>query len=150
MVYKKDKTKKRKNILSNSGFKEKIVIKFLVLLNMVKLYHWKTCSYAAHKASDELYDILNKNIDKFIEILLGKLDGNRVHLEEIHQIPLIDFSNGPSFDKDMKREINLFKTYLVDLDNEPSLKSMTNSDLFTIRDEILGSLNQFLYLLTFN
>jgi hypothetical protein len=139
-IYKKDKPFKH--------FKEKIVMKFLVVLNMTKLYHWKTCNYAAHKASDELYDVLNKNVDRFVEVMLGKLNGERVNLENVKMIPLIDFPSGNHFDDDMKREINHFKNYLVDLDNEPVLKSMSNSDLFTIRDEILAALNQFLYLLS--
>ena len=142
----KRNTKKNRK---QSSFKEEIVKMFLVLLNMVKLYHWKTCSYAAHKASDELYDSLNKNIDKFVEVLLGKLNGKRVNLTNEKTIPLIDFSNGPTFDEDMKREIMKVKSYLVNLDNNYFLLEMSNSDLFNIRDEILGSLNQFLYLLSF-
>ena len=42
------------------------------MLNVVKIYHWKTFSYATHKATDELYEELNENIDKFVEVLLGK------------------------------------------------------------------------------
>jgi hypothetical protein len=142
----KRNTKKNRKQFS---FKEEIVRMFLVLLNMVKLYHWKTCSYAAHKASDELYDSLNKNIDKFVEVLLGKLHGKRVNLTNEKTIPLIDFLNGPRFDEDMKSEIMKVKKYLIDLDNNSFLLEMSNSDLFNIRDEILGSLNQFLYLLSF-
>jgi hypothetical protein len=141
----------RKNIYKKKpfkSFKEEIVMKFLIVLNMTKLYHWKTCNYAAHKASDELYDVLNKNIDRFVEVMLGKLNGERVNLENVKMMPLIDFPSGKHFDDDMKREVNQFKSYLVDLDNEPILKSMSNSDLFTIRDELLAALNQFLYLLS--
>jgi hypothetical protein len=141
----------RKNIYKKKptqSFKEKIVMKFLVVLNMTKLYHWKTHNYAAHKASDELFDVLNKNIDKFVEVMLGKINGERVNLDNVKMIPLIDFPSGNHFDEDMKREINHFKSYLVDLDNEPILKAMSNSDLFTIRDEMLAALNQFLYLLS--
>jgi len=76
MVSKKYTIKNRKSL----GFKEEIVQKFLVLLNTVKLFHWKTTSFAAHKASDELYSSLNSNIDKFVEVLLGKLNGERVQL----------------------------------------------------------------------
>ena len=42
-----------------------------------------------------------------------------------------------------------FKTYLVGLNENSALKGMTNTDLFNIRDTILGDMNQFLYLLTF-
>ena len=143
MVSRKHTIKNRKSL----GFKEEIVQKFLVLLNTVKLFHWKTTSFAAHKASDDLYSSLNTNIDKFIEILLGKLNGERVQLTTVHQIPLIDFPNNNfSF---IRSEMEKYKRYLVDLDNNSFLKKMSNTDLYTIRDEILGSLNQFLYLLTF-
>jgi len=138
--------KKNKHYINN--FKEQIVMKFLVVLNMTKLYHWKTCNYAAHKASDELHDVLSKNIDRFVEVMLGKLNGERVHLENVKSIPLIDFPSGNHFDDNMKSELNHFKSYLVNLDNQPFLKSMSNSDLFTIRDELLASINQFLYLLS--
>ena len=143
MVSKKYTQKNRRNL----GFKEEIVQKFLVLLNTVKLFHWKTTSFAAHKASDELYSSLNSNIDKFVEVLLGKLNGERVQLTSVHNIPLLDFPNH-NFSS-MKIEIEKNKKYLIDLDNNSFLRRMSNPDLYTIRDEILGSLNQFLYLLTF-
>ena len=143
------KTKKNiKKYKYSTNFKEQIVIKFLVVLNMTKLYHWKTYNYAAHKASDELYEVLSKNIDRFVEVMLGKLNGERVNLENVKTIPLIDFPSGNHFDDDMISELTLFKSYLVELDNKPFLNSMTNSDLFTIRDEMLASINQFLYLLS--
>ena len=75
----------RRNFNSSSSsnkmnqFEKEITIKFLEMLMMVKLYHWKTTSYATHKATDELYTSLNENIDKFIEVLLGKA-GNRIGL----------------------------------------------------------------------
>jgi hypothetical protein len=143
MVSRRHTIKNRKNL----GFKEEIVQKFLILLNTVKLFHWKTTSFAAHKASDELYSSLNSNIDRFVEVLLGKLNGERVQLTSVHQLPLLDFPNQNfSF---IKTEIEKYKRYLVDLDNNSFLKKMSNADLYTIRDEILASLNQFLYLLTF-
>jgi len=132
-----------------TGFKERLIIRFLVVLNMVKLYHWKTCNYASHKASDELYKSFNDNMDRFVEVLLGKMNGGRINLTSVKTIPLIDFPSGGDFNKKMKKEIESFKGYLVNLDNEPFMKTMSNADLWTIRDEILASLNQFLYLLTF-
>ena len=47
---------------------------FLEMLNTVKLYHWKTYSYSTHNATNELYKDLNKYIDEFIEVLLGKTE----------------------------------------------------------------------------
>jgi hypothetical protein len=54
----KNKNFTRKNIKINS-FQKEVTCKFLEILLMVKLYHWKTHSYATHKATDQLYDDLN-------------------------------------------------------------------------------------------
>jgi DNA-binding ferritin-like protein len=125
-------------------FQREITIKFLEILLMVKLYHWKTTSYATHKATDELYSKLNSNIDSFIEVLLGK-SGLRTDLMNHKNIRLVDLSSQES----LKREIYNFKDYLVGLNNNVAMKIMSNTDLFNIRDAILGDMNQFLYLLTF-
>ena len=139
----------RKNRNSNSGsslsaFQKQITIVFLEMLMMVKLFHWKTHSYATHKATDELYESLNENIDKFIEVLLGKT-GSRIDLMSNRTIKLIDLNS----QEELKSKIMSLKSYLVGLDNNKALSTMRNSDLFNIRDEILSNLNQFLYLLTF-
>ena len=139
-------TRKNKKYSSSSlgAFQKQITVVFLEMLMMVKLFHWKTHSYATHKATDELYEKLNENIDHFIEVLLGKT-GSRIDLMGQKSISLIDLSS----QEKLKSKIMYFKSYLVGLDNNKALSTMSNSDLFNIRDEILGNLNQFLYLLTF-
>ena len=127
-----------------SAFQKQITVVFLEMLMMVKLFHWKTHSYATHKATDELYASLNEHIDSFIEVLLGKT-GSRIDLMRNRTIKLIDLNS----QEQLKSKITSFKSYLVGLDNNRALGSMSNSDLFNIRDEILGDLNKFLYLLTF-
>lgn len=140
---KKNGTRRRQsNTLA--AFQKEIAIVFLEMLMMVKLFHWKTTSYATHKATDELYTKLNANIDGFIEILLGK-SGSRIDLMSNKHIRLVDLSSQES----LKREVEAFKGYLVGLNNNKGMQSMGNTDLFNIRDTILGDLNQFLYLLTF-
>jgi hypothetical protein len=126
------------------SFEKDITVRFLEMLIMVKLYHWKTSSYATHKATDDLYTNLNANIDKFIEVLLGKA-GNRINLMGKKNISLIDL-NSP---ERLRNKINSFKSYLISITNSPAIRLMSNTDLLNIRDEILGNLNQFLYLLTF-
>ena len=127
-------SRKNRNVGSTmSAFQKQITVVFLEMLMMVKLFHWKTYSYATHKATDQLYDSLNDNIDKFIEVLLGKT-GSRIDLNS---------------QESLKSKIMSLKNYLVSLDNNKALSTMSNSDLFNIRDEILADLNQFLYLLTF-
>lgn len=129
---------------SMSAFLKQITVVFLEMIMMVKLFHWKTHSYATHKATDELYASLNEHIDNFIEVLLGKT-GSRIDLMSKKTISLIDLNSQES----LKSKIASLKSYLVGLNNNKALKTMSNSDLFNIRDEILGDLNKFLYLLTF-
>ena len=121
-----------------------IVIKFLEMLNIVKIFHWKTDVYSIHKATDELYASLNEHIDSFIEVLLGKT-GKRIDLTKIKSTPLEDFTLPIQF----KKKINTYKKFLINLNNSKKLDKELDSDLFNIRDELLGDLNQFLYLLTF-
>jgi len=134
----------RKSYSSITSFKKEITVIFFEMLLMVKLFHWKTYSYATHKATDELYSKLNDDIDKFIEILLGKT-GSRIDLMGNKSISLIDLNS----QEQLKSKIESFKSYLVGLTHNKGLNSMTNTDLLNIRDEILGDMNQFLYLLTF-
>ena len=140
---KKGKNKTRRISISNKYTEQNIVTMFLQMLNTVKLYHWKTSSYAQHKATDELYTNLNLNIDSFVEIMLGKT-GGRVNLTGQKTLPLLDYTNVTDFIK----EINRYKHFLNNMNN--SVLSVTNnSNIFNVRDEILGNLNQFTYLLTF-
>ena len=142
--FRKSSRSSRSSSQSLNEFQKEIASTFLEMLLMVKLYHWKTTSYATHKATDELYLKLNANIDSFIEILLGK-SGSRIDLMSKSNIRLVDLSSQES----LKREVDAFKGYLVGLNDNKALQTMSNSDLLNIRDTILGDLNQFLYLLTF-
>lgn len=140
-------TRKRSNMSSKTSlasFQKEVTVVFLEILLMVKLFHWKTTSYATHKATDDLYTKLNANIDSFIEVLLGK-SGSRIDLMSNKNIRLVDLSSQES----LKKEVEAFKGYLVGLNDNKAMQTMSNTDLFNIRDTILGDLNQFLYLLTF-
>jgi len=137
------KNKVSKSISSLVAFQKQITIIFFEMLLMVKLYHWKTHSYATHKSTDELYSKLNDNMDRFMEVLFGKT-GIRSDLMKQKKIRLIDL-NSP---ETLKRKIIGFKSYLVSLNTNNAMKQMSNVDLFNIRDEILGDMNQFLYLLS--
>ena len=89
---------------SLAAFESNVVCKFLEMLNTIKVYHWKTHSYATHKATDELYASLGGNIDKFVEILLGKAQ-NRIKLGT-KNIPVKDMNSPQEF----KREIESYKS----------------------------------------
>jgi len=132
-------TRKMKPMPNNKD-KSHMVKIFLEILNMVKLYHWKTHSYAQHKATDELYSKLNEHIDEFVEVLLGK-DGQRIKMME-KRIELID----PNNIKDFKTRIYEYRTFLTEFNMH--FDSKRDSDLLSLRDQLLADINQFLYLLT--
>ena len=151
-MVKNKNTRTRKNntlVKSNAklleNFEKEITVKFFEMLLLIKLFHWKTYSYATHKATDDLYSKFNENMDHFIEVLLGKT-GLRIDLINKKTIALYDLNNKTQ----LINKINSFKNYLVELNNNKAMKLMSNADLLTIRDEILADTNQFLYLLSLN
>jgi DNA-binding ferritin-like protein len=135
----KRKTAKVEPIESKNKRNAYIVKKFLELLNMVKLYHWKTRSYAQHKATDELYERLNKHIDEFVEVLLGK-ENRRVKMIE-KSLRILDNNTSGEF----KNHIYEFREFLVNLENSCKKK---DTGLLSIRDDLLIDINQFLYLMS--
>jgi len=140
------KTQKRAKSCRTAKYSEnEIILKFIQILNIIKIYHWKTLSYPQHKATDELYESFNGRMDEFVETMIGKT-GKRFNLSSTKSIPFYDYTNVTKF----KQCIEIFKTYLVNMSNAPYFKNPENSDLLNIRDEILGDLNKFTYLLTFH
>jgi|TARA_B110000503_G_scaffold142064_1_gene237646 DNA-binding ferritin-like protein len=137
----KRKTAKVEPIESRNKRNAYIVKKFLELLNMVKLYHWKTRSYSQHKATDKLYERLNKHIDEFVEVLLGK-ENSRVKMVEKNLRVLDNKTSG-----EFKTHIYKFREFLVNLENSCKKK---DSGLLSIRDEMLIDIDQFLYLMSLN
>jgi len=138
----------RKNLVSSNRsslelFQKQVTMKFFEMLLMIKLYHWKTHSYATHKATDELYGDLNGNMDKFMEVLLGKT-GIRMNFMNQKTVSLVDLDSPEK----LINKVNEFKSYLIGLSSNKTMKLMSNTDLLNIRDEILGNMNQFLYLLS--
>ena len=132
--------------------KKPIVPTFLHMLNTIKLYHWKTTSYATHKATDDLYAKMNELIDHFVEVMLGKEElGGRAKILKgkggkggNYVLNLSLYSSNNEF----KKEVERYKRFLIDLSKDAKFNSAMNVDLLAIRDELLAELNQFLYLLS--
>lgn len=123
------------------GKTSEIVQRLLEMLMMVKMYHWRTHSYAQHKATDELYEKLNENIDKFVEVFLGKEEDRLYDMD--HMLSLYNFEKV----EDFKKKMYIYRQILHDMNKVFSPEK--DSDLLTIRDELLINVNQFLYLMTF-
>lgn len=120
-----------------------MILFFIEMLNTVKLYHWKTRSFATHKATDELYEDLNKYVDEFVEVMLGYKGGVRANIPRT-SVKMNDFSTPEQFG----RKINEYKKTLISYTHK--LDPKQNSDLLNIRDELLATLNKTTYLLSFH
>jgi len=101
---------------------------------VVKLHHWRTHSYSVHKATDNLHESLSEQVDSFVEKLLGSKH-TRANLTQLH---MRSFNTLPA----LKHRIEFYKQYLK------HMPASLGTDLLNIRDELLGSLNQFSYMLT--
>jgi len=117
-----------------------IVNLMLTLRNQVKIYHWETKNFARHKATDDLVDKLDDNIDKFVEVYIGKYGRPSLN-SRTGSIRIRNF-NDQEAPVLLQQAINWMTTKL------PSLLKPSDTDLLNIRDEILADLNQTLYLFT--
>ena len=117
-----------------------IVNLMLTLRNQVKMYHWETMQFSRHKATDDLVEKLDGNIDKFVEVYIGKY-GRPKLTPRTGTIRIRNFTDeeGPEL---LKQAIEWLTTRL------PTLLRSRDTDLLNIRDEILADLNQSLYLFT--
>lgn len=123
------------------SYEKTIVCRFLEILHAIKLFHWRTTSYAIHKATCELHSVLSGNIDSFVEIMIGK-NGVRVDMSSSKTMDLFSCDTP----EHLKERVQEFKSELIAMNSKMDVS--TNSDLLNIRDEMVGHINQFLYLLT--
>lgn len=116
-----------------------IAMIFLAFRNQLKIYHWQTTSYARHKASDRLISSITEQIDRFMETLQGSRD---TRLVLTSQSGTISFNNQK--DDNATEILVAFKEWLSD--GLSSILQPFDKDLSNIRDEMLGSVNQTIYL----
>ena len=106
----------------------------------LRVFHWQTRSYAEHKAFGKAYKALDDTIDTFVEIFMGKYG---------RPVAKVTFS----VDLDNIKDVNVLEvidSYVEFLTSNltSELDPEKDTDLFNIRDEMLGDLNQLKYLLT--
>jgi len=108
--------------------------------NNLKLYHFQTQRYGAHKAADQLYTQLVGLIDQFFEVYQGKYK----------KIPSLQGSISITTHND-KDFVTYTKKCIVLLEHatRKCCKVRQNSELCNILDEIRAAMAQFIYLLMF-
>ncbi len=114
---------------------------FLQLQNQIKLYHWQTRVYARHVATDSVLDKLGKTIDSFVEIYIGKYGRPRLSGKNA-SLTLQNLTEAGA--------TRLVVAAIKQLQG-PITKSLNvamDTDLINLRDEMMGDLNQLLYLFT--
>lgn len=113
---------------------------FFNMREQIKIYHWQTHSFSQHKATDELIDALDKATDEYVEVYMGKYGrpkvtsrNNTVRVQNMNEKSMIRFIKS-----------------CVDHLQGPLVKKLkpTDTDLFNLRDEILGDLHRVMYLFT--
>ena len=113
---------------------------FLQLRNQIKLYHWQTRVYARHIATDQILDRLEKTIDSFVEIYIGKY--GRPRLSGAKATITLQNLTEAGASRLIKAAIKHLQVAL------PKALHPSDSDLLNLRDEMMGDLNQLLYLFT--
>jgi DNA-binding ferritin-like protein len=127
--------KHSKRMGTKSGYSPNgIVATMTEMLHTIKLYHWRTHSYSEHKATDNLHEALSEQVDSFVEKLLGSKHTRAT----LTHMPLNACNTLPG----LKQRIEYYKQYLK------RMPASLGTDLLNIRDELLGSLNQFSYMLS--
>lgn len=127
-----------KNLKNND---ENILQIFLYFQSQLRLYHWKTSSYARHVASGNLYKSIDPLIDLFIEAIQGlkneKKKKSRIEYKSFSlRFKSLDDNEMVVILKSFCKFLQQFSTRLY------------SSDLINIRDEMLSHIHQTLYLFT--
>ena len=124
------------------------ILRFLEMLNTIKIYHWSSLSYPTHKATDELHSKMSELVDSFIEIYIGHLSrrgggaGAGIPVFKRGAASEISFCECKSLDIFCKK-LDGYITFMEGLTKR--LNGYT--DLVNIRDEMVGAVAQTLYLL---
>ena len=128
------------HMVRNTSMSANDVQFFLTMRNQIKLYHWQTGLYSRHKGTDGVLEALDANIDKYVEVYMGKYGRprlgaktNTIHVKNMGEKEAVTF---------VKRCIQTL------IEVVPKGLKPADTDLVNIRDEMLAELNQLLYLFT--
>lgn len=116
-----------------------IVHFFFVMRDQIKLYHWQTMNYSRHKATDSALKKLEGLIDSFVEVFIGKYGRPRLTVRT-NTIALQNLN-----DKGAVRFVQDCVAHIAGPLSK-ALNGTRDTDLLSLRDEMIAELNQLLYL----
>lgn len=117
---------------------EKINTILMEHLILIKMLHFQTSRYGAHKALDKYLEKFLKNYDVLMEVAqgqYGRLSQKKMTLNATF------LTDGNVF-----KYLNIFDQFLSSL----STPFRNDPDLLTIRDQMIVDLHQLMYLMTFS
>ena len=105
------------------------------LRNQLKLHHWQTHKFSTHKATDEILIKLDDLIDEYVETYMGEYGRPKattdIHLKNLSEKAVVVF----------------VKEAILHLQGKFSKGyKATDTALLNLRDEMIGALQQLLYL----
>lgn len=104
---------------------------------VIKMFHFQTKYYGAHKASDTYLDKFNSNFDQFMEVAQGRY--GRITARNIN------LNVSTASDENIISELD----DLINLLSEMERNFANIKELLAIRDTMMADAQQFKYLLTF-
>ena len=119
---------------------DRAIINLLKIQNQLRILHWQTLSYAAHKALGSAYSDLDDLIDTLVEIHQGKY--GRIVFETPIDLGLVNQD-----EIDLEEILVQLNDYLTGTFNDIH-NPVKDTDCLNIRDEILTVINKLRYLLT--
>lgn len=120
----------------------RVVTQFFNFLTQLKVYHWQTTSFSIHKSTDDLHIAMSALVDRFVEAYQGR-NMMRVSFgnDDIFKVPqMYSFESYLSFLIKMREFLTTTVPLIIDVAKD--------SDLVTIRDDMLEQVNKALYLAT--
>lgn len=119
--------------------KKDTVFKFFQDMELnTQMYHWLTESFARHMCSDKLYKNILESTDKFIEVYIGRYGRPKFTQDTI----IIKKMTDDEFVLYLKKSVDFLENKII------TFFKATDTDLLTIRDELIAQINQALYLFT--
>lgn len=116
-----------------------IVVSLIKLQEQIRILHWQTRFYSRHKAFGEAYSQLQDLIDELVEVYQGKNDRLVFQHTTLDLLDIDDFKLTELLDS----VLNTLHTELPAV-----VDPIRDTDILNIRDEIVGFINKFKYLLT--
>jgi hypothetical protein len=113
---------------------------FFAMRDQIKIYHWQTGVFARHKATDDVIKALDESIDQYVEVYMGKYGRPRLTAKtSVIHVKNMGEKEAVAFVKKCIRTL---------IEVVPKGLGPEDTDLVNLRDEMLGELNQLLYLFT--